>query len=149
MQRSHSMCQKNVSAALDYLVQNNLSKTLVVFGFSKGAGLGFEIINQRKDVVAFIEFYGDVPGADSKDNEIRKATENLPPLLIIHGEKDKVVAVKKANKIYSIMSNNGNTVEKLIIPKVGHAFPLSKDINDLNATETCKIEIEIFLKKHL
>ncbi len=47
----------------------------------------------------------------------------LPPILILHGSKDKIVPLAQSQALYEALVNKGSDVAMIVIPGVGHADP--------------------------
>ena len=66
------------------------------------------------------------------DNELVKAhrvipylekINKLPPILILHGSKDKIVPLAQSQALYEALDKKGSEVEMIVIENVGHADP--------------------------
>lgn len=66
------------------------------------------------------------------DNELVKAhrvipylekINKLPPILILHGSKDKIVPLAQSQALYEALDKKGSEVEMIVIENVGHVDP--------------------------
>jgi dipeptidyl aminopeptidase/acylaminoacyl peptidase len=77
---------------------------------------------------------------DLKAYDVLKAVKDAPPILIIHGDKDELVPVEHAYRLYE----NAKKPKKLeIIESAGHSFYQTK-----NLCKVAKLSVNWF-KKHL
>lgn len=88
-------------------------------GFSRGAFLAVSVASSLPNVRAVVDFYG---GAGAGTQSAAEEARGIPPLLILHGEADKVVPVTFANALKEAVVASGGDVEMHIYPGAGHAF---------------------------
>ncbi len=83
-----------------------------------------------------VEFFGGLPKV------LSLTASGLPPTLILHGEKDKIVPVKEAYDLEKVLKQRKIPVEMKIYPDEGHAFtpPVAREAMELGFK---------FLEKHL
>ena len=90
-------------------------------GFSRGAFLAVSVASSILGVGAVVDFYGGGGGGvDSLEREV----EDLPPLLILHGDADGIVPASFAHNLADAVAASGGEVETHLYPGVGHAFNL-------------------------
>ena len=142
----------NAKNAISLLVKNKYATvdSLVIIGFSRGSSIAFAVGNTDKRVSAIISFYGDLDvDEDDTKETINFAVKNLPPILLIHGKKDRVVPINRANFIANELKKRNKSFDKVFLNKMGHAFILdSTDENSVEATQHCIDKIESFLNNY-
>jgi carboxymethylenebutenolidase len=87
-----------------------------LLGFSLGAYLSLSEAMFDPRVCAVVEYFGGLPEVLAKD------LKRLPPVLILHGEADRVVPVKEAEALERLFTEKNIRFEKKIYPKQGHGF---------------------------
>jgi dienelactone hydrolase len=87
-----------------------------LLGFSLGAYLALSGAAIDSRIRAVVEFYGGMP------KEMKLFTRRLCPVLILHGEQDKTVAVEEAYHVQQILEKKQIAYEMQIYPGVGHGF---------------------------
>jgi dienelactone hydrolase len=87
-----------------------------VLGFSLGAYLALSASAIDSRVQAVVEFFGGMP------KEMRFFTRRLCPVLILHGEEDKIVPVEEAYHLQQMLEKKQIAYEIQIYPGVGHGF---------------------------
>jgi carboxymethylenebutenolidase len=109
---------ETLSDAVSFIsVQPNVdSPRIALLGFSLGAYLSLALAAYDKRVVAVAELFGGFP----KEIEANAAT--LPPVLILHGEADKVVPVSEAYRLEAICKRHNIPYEIKIYRGQGHGF---------------------------
>ena len=89
-------------------------------------------------VAALADFFGGLPRkqhANAKD---------LPPVLIVHGDKDKTVPVEEALELEKLLRQHKRTYEKKIYPKQNHLF--EGNYLDANARDAWERTLKFFAK---
>jgi carboxymethylenebutenolidase len=86
-----------------------------VLGLSLGGGIALAAASRDARVKALVTVAGFVPGT-------MNPTAPLPPTLILHGEKDRVVPVRTARQLQIFLAEKGAPQEAKIYPDEGHAF---------------------------
>ena len=84
--------------------------------FSLGSFLALEIVPEDRRVGALAEFFG---GASYYR---KKAASRMPPVLILHGDKDDSVPVARAYELEKIMQHLRTPYEIRIYAGEGHGF---------------------------
>lgn len=86
-------------------------------GFSLGAYLALAVAAEPDcPVAAVVELFGGLPA------ELRGRVRALPPVLIIHGDRDEVVPVAEAHRLRDLLAARRLTPEVQIYKGVGHVF---------------------------
>jgi dienelactone hydrolase len=92
-------------------------KRVALIGFSLGAFLSLATGAQNPGrIAAIVEYYGALAAP------FHSGVKNLPPTLIIHGEKDKLVPVARADALDQMLTRAGRPHEVHIFPDAQHGF---------------------------
>lgn len=86
-----------------------------LLGFSLGAYLALSVASVEPRVRAVVEFFGGIP------EELHGFTR-MPPVLILHGEQDRVVPVSEAIRLQQLLERSGSPYEIKLYPDAGHGF---------------------------
>jgi carboxymethylenebutenolidase len=86
-----------------------------LLGFSLGAYLALSVASVEPRVKAVVEFFGGLP------EELHGFT-HMPPVLILHGEQDRVVPVSEATRLQQLLERAGTPYEIRLYPSAGHGF---------------------------
>jgi dienelactone hydrolase len=86
-----------------------------LLGFSLGAYLALSVASVEPRVKAVVEFFGGMP------EELHGFT-HMPPVLILHGEEDRVVPVTEATRLQQLLERTGAPCEMKLYPGAGHGF---------------------------
>lgn len=127
-----------VSDAVDFAQDHSRSSRgrIGIIGFSLGAYLALALASQQSRVNAVVDFFGGMP------DHFAEQVRHLPPLLILHGDRDTVVPVSEAYKIEKLYRERQAAYEIKIYPNANHGF---NGFNMLDAGQ----RTYFFLKKHL
>ena len=87
-----------------------------VLGFSQGGFLATAAAAQDQRISPLMVFYGGIPSL--LKNEITR----LPPLLELHGDADRVVALADGQALVDLARGLGQPVEMIVYPGAGHGF---------------------------
>lgn len=87
-----------------------------VLGFSQGGFLATAAAAQDPRISPLVVFYGGIPSL--LKNEITR----LPPLLELHGDADRVVALADGLALVDRARGLGQPVESVVYPGAGHGF---------------------------
>ena len=91
-------------------------KRIGLLGFSLGSYLAIYVAAIDTKVAAVVEYFGGAsPGVDQLLNK-------RPPILILHGDKDKSVSVDEAKKLATICTDRDIDNEMKIYKGAGHGF---------------------------
>ena len=86
-----------------------------LIGFSLGAYLALSVASLDPRVTAVVDFFGGLP------EELQGFTR-MPPVLILHGEDDRIVPVSEALRLQQLMERAGTPYEIKLYPGAGHIF---------------------------
>jgi len=84
-------------------------KRIGLFGFSLGAFHALGLATKDERVIAVVAIGGGMPNQIPRDE-----IEKMPPTLIVHGARDRVVPVKRAREVASIMQELGADFDMVI-----------------------------------
>ncbi len=105
-------------------------------GFSLGAYLSLAVAAQDRRVGAVVDVFGGL------HELLLPGVTHLPPVLILHGDADRVVPVSEAYNLEGLLKNLGVPYEMHIYPGQGHSFHGA-------AAEDAVRRITVFLTRHL
>jgi dienelactone hydrolase len=115
-----------------------------VAGFSLGAFLALSAATQPKsEIAAVVDLFGGLP------QEMHGQAKNLPPVLILHGDKDQVVPEKIARDLEKLLKGNKVDHEIEVYKGVGHMFDKGNGEIDLFTTLKAETLAHAFLAKYL
>lgn len=103
--------------------QASSPKGTVLLGFSLGASIALAAGSQGLSVNAIAEWYGSLP--DSFFYHL----QGMPPLLILHGERDTNIPVINAQQLIKLCGLKHFTCESHIYPDQAHGFA-AKELED-------------------
>ncbi len=106
-----------VGDAITFAAQHTLvdPTRIGLLGFSLGAYLALSVASVEPRVKAVVEFFGGVP-------EMLHGFTRMPPVLILHGEVDRVVPVSEAMRLQQLLERAGTPYEMKLYPGAGHGF---------------------------
>lgn len=107
-----------------------------LLGFSLGGYLALSVATVDPRVKAVVEYFGGLP------EELTHELKPLPPVLVLHGERDSVVPVREAHKLQHLFETTGTPYEIKLYPGAGHGFS-GFDLLDAGQRTLA------FLKQHL
>ncbi len=90
-----------------------------------------DYLNSQMDAKKVKELFLKLKDKET-ENELVKAhrvipyldkINKLPPIMILHGSKDKIVPLAQSQALYEALVKKGNEVEMIVIEGVGHADP--------------------------
>ncbi len=122
---SHAAAQPNVDPGRIGLV-----------GFSLGAYLSLSLATDDPRVAVVVDYFGGLPEVLARD------VNAMPPVLILHGERDRIVPVQAARDLERMLKQKGGPYEIHIYPDQGHGFRGDDSRDALDRTVA-------FLDKHL
>jgi len=88
---------------------------IALLGFSLGGYLALSVASLDPRVGAVVEFFGGLP------EELHGFTR-MPPVLILHGEQDRIVPVSEATRLQQLLERSGTPYEIKLYPNAGHGF---------------------------
>ncbi|RZU41115.1 dienelactone hydrolase family protein [Edaphobacter modestus] len=92
------------------------SEGVVLVGFSLGASVALAVGSQGQGPDAIAEWYGSLPDKFFRD------LKGMPPLLILHGERDTNIPVMNARQLSKLCLLVNLTCETHIYPDQEHGF---------------------------
>jgi len=141
--------QAAVRAAVSYLstLPEVSEKNIGLVGFSRGAFLAVSTAASLSEVGAVVDFFG---GGGGGSDPLEREARNFPPLLILHGEADRIVPVKFAVSLRKAVIAQGGEVEMHLYPGVRHGFtaPKSPTYSEEAAADSFRRTVT-FLKQRL
>ena len=108
-----------IDSGIAALKQNSAvnSKKIALMGYSLGAVLSLSYgATYPDEVQAIVEYYGSLPLL------LRSSVSTMPPVLILHGEADKLVPVSEARDLDALLTKANRPHEIKIYPGAAHAF---------------------------
>jgi carboxymethylenebutenolidase len=107
-----------VSDSLDFAEKHPRadSSQIGLIGFSLGAYLSLALGAQQRRIRAIVDFFGGL-----SDYFIERLTQ-LAPVLILHGEADRIVPVSEAYKVAQALEQRGLPYEMKLYQNAGHGF---------------------------
>jgi carboxymethylenebutenolidase len=87
-----------------------------LLGFSNGSWVALAAAARDRRVRAVVEYYGGYPGWDEID------PSRLPPVLILHGDADRVVSIKQADTLEAVLKEAGVPYQMHIYAGADHGF---------------------------
>jgi dienelactone hydrolase len=111
--------EKIVKSALDFMARRKdvKSDALGVYGMSLGGFHALALGVADKRVRAVVSLGGGLSGHIPKS-----AVRNLPPTLIVHGSRDRVVPFKRALAVSKAIEKVGGPVQMKVYRGVGHSL---------------------------
>ena len=88
---------------------------IAVVGFSLGASLALAAAGEDARIKAVVDVFGPMPAGADK-------AARTPPVLILHGDRDRVVPVENAHRLEALLKKRGVPHEIKIYPDQGHGF---------------------------
>jgi carboxymethylenebutenolidase len=141
--------QAMIRSAVAFLQEDSSSykRSVGLIGYSLGAFLAVSTASSIPEVKAVVDYFG---GGSSQKNALESEVHNFPPLLILHGEEDKVVPVSMAYSLRDAVIAQGGEVEMKIYPKEQHAFNAtwSPYYSEQAAFDSFKLTVD-FLRRRL
>lgn len=96
--------------------QASPNEKIYVVGYSLGASVALAAGSRKLPVAAIAEWYGSLP------DEFFRGLEGMPPLLILHGERDANVPVRNAQQLIRLCGMAHFDCESHIYPEQMHGF---------------------------
>ncbi len=108
---------KTVGDAITFAAQHASvnANRIGLLGFSLGAYLALSVASVEPRVKAVVEFFGGMP------EELQRFTR-MPPVLILHGEQDRVVPATEATRLQQLLERTSTPYEMKLYPGAGHGF---------------------------
>jgi carboxymethylenebutenolidase len=86
-----------------------------IVGFSLGASLALAAAGEDSRIKAVVDVFGPMPTGAEK-------AARTPPVLILHGARDRVVPVENAHRLEAMLKARKVPHETKIYPDQGHGF---------------------------
>src|SRR5882757_9417673 len=112
------------------------ARKIALIGQGLGASVALLAGSHKLGVEAIAEWSGLLP------NQFFSQVQNLPPLLILHGEQDKQVPIVNARQLVRLCELKDFTCEAGMYPDEGHVF-------STKATDSANQRILTFFRTHL
>jgi dienelactone hydrolase len=112
------------------------ARKIALIGQGLGASVALLAGSHKLGVEAIAEWSGLLP------NQFFSQVQNLPPLLILHGEQDKQVPIVNARQLVRLCELKDFTCEAGMYPDEGHVF-------SAKATDSANQRILTFFRTHL
>jgi carboxymethylenebutenolidase len=109
---------KIISKAIDYAAEQPQADParIGLIGFSLGGYLSLSLAVEQPRIKAVVEFFGGMP-----DHFVERLN-HFPPVLILHGEQDRVVPVAEAHKLAALLDSRKSPYEIKLYKNAGHGF---------------------------
>ena len=137
--RRHSLTDvqtiSDMNAGLDYLKTRPWvqSDNLAIVGFCMGGRVAYMMAGVRTDLGAICSLYGSgIYQGYGGPAPIENTSRITCPVLILNGDKDRVIPPEEAAKIADELREHGKTVEMHIYPDIGHAFMATRGSRDVS-----------------
>jgi carboxymethylenebutenolidase len=116
--RSYQAWVQTVGATVAYTARRADvdSEQIGILGFSLGSWVALSVAAREPRLSAVVEHYGGLPEFDPRD------WSSLPPVLILHGDKDTNVNVREAHKLDRALTQAAVPHEVKIFAGAGHGF---------------------------
>jgi dipeptidyl aminopeptidase/acylaminoacyl peptidase len=108
---------------------------IAVVGFSLGASLALAAAGEDNRIKAVVDVFGPVP-------EGAEGAARTPPVLILHGARDRLVPVEHAHRLEKLLKARAVPHEVKIYPDQGHGFSGAAQLDAAG-------RILAFLQRHL
>jgi len=107
-----------IDDAIAFAIQkpNVLPECVGLLGISLGATLALSFAAVRPGVRAVVEFFGGLP------DEVAPLMKTMPPVLIVHGAKDRRVPIEEATKLESLLKEKEVLYQIKVYEEEGHFF---------------------------
>ena len=118
MRQNFPLWSRTVQDALDWIAARPGvdPMRLGIVGISLGAALAFDVAARDGRVRAVVDMFG--PWSE----ELARGYGRLPPVLILHGERDALVPVSHARAIEDACRVRGTPCELVVYPNQGHGL---------------------------
>jgi dienelactone hydrolase len=96
-----------------------------VFGLSLGGGHALALASRDARIGAVVDMFGAMPRA------VAPEVVRMPPVLILHGDRDAIVPVRRAQELDRLLKKIGAPHETKIYKGQGHSFRGAADADSL------------------
>lgn len=116
--RSFAAWVRTLSDAVSYAARRADvdAKRVGLLSFSLGSYVSLSLAARDRRISALVENYGGLPQHEILD------WSRLPPVLILHGDADRIVNVDEAHRLKQVLDEAGVTYEIKIYEGAGHGF---------------------------
>jgi carboxymethylenebutenolidase len=116
--RSYGAWMRTVGDTVNYAARRPdvEAKRIGLLGSSLGSWVSLSVAARDRRISAVVEYYGGLPAWDA----ITPA--RLPPILILHGDADRIVVVDEAYELERVLIQAGVDHEVHIYPGADHGF---------------------------
>jgi carboxymethylenebutenolidase len=122
------------------LAQKDSNGKVALVGFSNGGILATGAATLDPKISAAVIYYGTEPWP------LERPPRRYPPLLILHGDADKIIPVDAGKRLAEQAKKLGASVDLVIYPGEGHGFGIDTT-NKTGADSYARVQT--FLKKEL
>jgi carboxymethylenebutenolidase len=135
----HDERERVLSEAISYVQKQNYvdADKIGIFGLSLGGFHALSLGSRDERVQAVVNVVGAMPSEVQ-----RKGVHRMPPTLVLHGDKDATVPVRRAYELASLLDDVGAEHEVKIYKGQGHTF--RGDAKEDSITRTVE-----FFERHL
>lgn len=99
-----------------------------MFGLSLGGFHALAIASRDRRIGAVVDMFGAMP------RPVEATVERMPPTLVLHGDRDAVVPVKRAHELARLLKAVGAEHEVKIYKGQGHSFTGAADQDSVERT---------------
>lgn len=115
----HDEREKVISEAVSYVSNQSYvdADRIGVFGLSLGGFHALSLGSRDERIQAVVNVVGAMPAEVQ-----RRGVHRMPPTLVLHGERDRTVPVRRAHDLVNLLENVGAEHEVMIYRGQGHTF---------------------------
>jgi len=127
----HDERERVLSEAISYVQKQNYvdADKIGIFGLSLGGFHALSLGSRDERVQAVVNVVGAMPSEVQ-----RKGVHRMPPTLVLHGDKDATVPVRRAYELASLLDDVGAEHEVKIYKGQGHTFRGDAKEDSINRT---------------
>lgn len=127
----HDERERVLSEAISYVQKQNYvdPDKIGIFGLSLGGFHALSLGSRDERVQAVVNVVGAMPSEVQ-----RKGVHRMPPTLVLHGDKDATVPVRRAYELASLLDDLGAEHEVKIYKGQGHTFRGDAKEDSINRT---------------
>lgn len=115
----HDEREKVIAEAVSYVQKQEYvdAERIGVFGLSLGGFHALSLGSRDERIQAVVNVVGAMPAEVQ-----RRGVHRMPPTLVLHGERDRTVPVRRAHDLVNLLENVGAEHEVKIYQGEGHTF---------------------------
>src|SRR5690606_21900525 len=127
----HDEREKVIAEAVSYVQQQDYvdADRIGIFGLSLGGFHALSLGSRDERIQAVVNVVGAMPAEVQ-----RRGVHRMPPTLVLHGERDRTVPVRRAHDLVSLLQNVGAEHEVMIYQGQGHTFRGEAREDSINRT---------------